>query len=66
MQKKKFLFLLNFYDNFNLDQKKKNQINSDHNSWEQIFSSLTFNNANPKIFYLNFLKKKIYKKRSIC
>jgi spore maturation protein CgeB len=60
--KKKFLFLLNFYDNFNLDPKKNNQFNTDQNSWEKVFSSLTCNTTKPKIFYLNFLKKKFKKK----
>jgi hypothetical protein len=61
IQKKKFFFLFNFYDNFNLEN-KKNQFNCDLNSWEKIFSSLTFNTSKSKIFYLNVLKKKFKKK----
>lgn len=58
IKKRKIFFLLNFYDEFNSNLKKKRKFSFNHNSWEKIFSSLASNRFDTKIIYLNLLKKK--------
>ena len=59
IDKKKILFILDFYKDFNINSlKNKKSTSLNIYSWDLIFASLASKNFNTKIIHLNLLKKK--------